>query len=95
MLNGGNLSFGDYLNQMDKVFLFYVIEITVLLIINWKFLVSGQTIGMRLIGTRVVMSNGDRASKITVTLRLVISGIFAMDGLWYCVNKFRAFIIPP
>ncbi|KJG54245.1 hypothetical protein UA38_22270 [Photobacterium kishitanii] len=73
MLNGGNLSFGDYLNQMDKIFLFYVIEITVLLIINWKFLVSGQTIGMRLIGTRVVMSNGDRASKITVTLRLVIS----------------------
>lgn len=73
MLNGGHLNFGDYLNQMDKTFLFYLIEIAVTLLINWKFLENGQTIGMRLIGIRVVMSNGDRTSKITVTLRLVIS----------------------
>ncbi|WP_181313400.1 RDD family protein [Photobacterium damselae] len=54
-----------------------------LLGINWPYLRSGQTIGMRLVGTKVVMANGEPVTFVTAVLRLIVLYDVGMDCMGY------------
>ncbi|PSB84879.1 hypothetical protein C5F63_13015 [Photobacterium damselae subsp. damselae] len=63
--------------------LIYLAEAVALLGINWPYLRSGQTIGMRLVGTKVVMANGEPVTFVTAVLRLIVLYDVGMDCMGY------------
>ncbi|PSB82338.1 hypothetical protein C5F64_16310 [Photobacterium damselae subsp. damselae] len=66
------LNFGVYIDLLGNSLLIYLAEAAALLGINWPYLRSGQTIGMRLVGTKVVMANGEPVTFVTAVLRLIV-----------------------
>lgn len=66
------LNFGVYRDLLGNSLLLYLAEATALLGFNWAYLRNGQTIGMKLMGTKVIMANGEPATFVTVVLRLIV-----------------------
>ncbi|EHA1203571.1 RDD family protein [Vibrio alginolyticus] len=77
-LNDFQLSLADNLMLVRETQAFYLLSLPTVLMINWNALSHGQTIGMRMIGIKVVMKNDSKATKVTAGLRLVISYLLEM-----------------
>ncbi|EGQ8469792.1 TPA: RDD family protein [Vibrio alginolyticus] len=77
-LNDFQLSLADNLTLVRETQAFYLLSLPMVLMINWNALSHGQTIGMRMIGIKVVMKNDSKATKVTAGLRLVISYLLEM-----------------
>ncbi|MCG3863255.1 RDD family protein [Photobacterium sp. Ph5] len=45
---------------------------------NWSSFRGGQTLGMRIVGTQIVMTNGFKASMITVVIRQIFYSYLVM-----------------
>ncbi|KIP71208.1 RDD family protein [Vibrio harveyi] len=78
LINGFELSFRENLQLVNETKANYVLTIPMLMMMNWNLLRDGQTIGMRLVGIKVVMSNGHYTTKVTASLRLCVGYLIEM-----------------
>ncbi|GAK21303.1 hypothetical protein JCM19052_1839 [Vibrio sp. JCM 19052] len=77
-VNDFELSVSENLQLVKDTKASYVLTIPMLMLVNWNLLREGQTIGMRLVGIKVVMKNGHDTTKVTASLRLCISYLIEM-----------------
>ncbi|YCO00912.1 RDD family protein [Vibrio sp. VNB-15] len=77
-VNGFELSLSENLQLVRDTKANYVLTIPTLMLVNWNSLRDGQTIGMRLVGIKVVMSDGHDTTKVTASLRLCLSYLIEM-----------------
>ena len=77
-VNGFDLSLSENLQLVKDTKASYVLTIPMLMLVNWNLLREGQTIGMRLVGIKVVMKNGHDTTKVTASLRLCLSYLIEM-----------------
>ena len=73
LINGFELSLHENLQLVNETKANYILTIPMLMLVNWNLLREGQTIGMRLVGIKVVMKNGHDTTKVVASLRLCIS----------------------
>ncbi len=78
-------SFGHMMGMEYNRVLLSILNTVLFLIVNWSFFREGQTLGMRFVGTQIVMKNGFKASMITVVIRQIFYSYLGM----------MTFIIPP
>ncbi|WP_045493957.1 RDD family protein [Vibrio hyugaensis] len=78
LINGFELSLHENLQLVNETKANYVLTIPMLMLVNWNLLREGQTIGMRLVGIKVVMKNGHDTTKVVASLRLCISYLIEM-----------------
>lgn len=71
-------SFNQIMEMEYNRVIFSLLNTMLFIIVNWSSFRGGQTLGMRIVGTQIVMTNGFKASMITVVIRQIFYSYLVM-----------------